>query len=162
MYYRCNKLCREFIVMCCLSRSTCIVIRELDLLWCPSLIKGHTASSFSLDASKVNVSSFRKSSLGDKWTVCEMWSSRVENKQIALLDSNVLSSLGCNGGSWQRCSARTWGIQLQSREESECDVSAFSCWKIQSRLVRILCLPIAGPEWIYRIQMRTEPLPQLL
>lgn len=32
-----------------------------------------------------------------------MWSSRVENKQIALLDLNVLSSLGPNGGLLQRC-----------------------------------------------------------
>lgn len=125
---------------CCLSRFTCIVISELDLLWCPSLIKGHTASSLTLDASKVNASSLRKSSLGDKWTGCEMWSSRVENKQIALLDTNVLSSLASNGGFWQQCSALTWGIQLQSGEENECDVSAFSCWKVQSRLVGLITL----------------------
>ena len=42
----------------------------------------------------------------------------MENKLIALLDSNVLSSLGSNGGSWQRRGALTWGIQLQCGEEN--------------------------------------------
>lgn len=130
IYYRC-KNAKNARSRCCLSRFTSIVKSELDLLWCPSLIK-RTHRKQSHCASKVNASSLRKSSLRDKWTSCELWSSRVENKQIALLDPNVLSSLGPNGGFWQGCGALTLGIQLQCREENESDVSAFSCWDVQT------------------------------
>lgn len=158
IYYRCKK-CKKSASWCCLSWFTCIVISERDLLWWPSLIKGRAASSLTLDASKVNASSLRKSSFWDKWTVCELWSSGVENKQIALLDPNVLSSLGPNGGFWQGLGALTLGIQLQSREEHECDVSSFLCWKVQNRLVRLIthfCV------CSLLVRMRSEPLPQLI
>lgn len=88
----------------------------------------------------------------------------MENKQIALL--NVLSSLGSNGGCWQRRGALTHGIQLQSGNGDECDVSALSCWESTKQIGqsnhRELSLLIVGPNFAYSIQMRAEPLPQLI
>lgn len=155
---------KNSLLWCCLSRFMCFVISELDLLWCPSLIKGHTVSGLTLDASKVNASSLRKSSLEDKWSFCEMWSSRVKNKQIALLDTNVLSSLAPNGGFWQD-SGMGYPASVWRGECMWC--FSFLMLKSTKQIGKanhsdLLCLLIAGPNSIYRIQMRTEPLPQLI
>lgn len=59
----------------------------------------------------------------------------MENKQIALLDLNVLSSPGANGCFWQGFSGPILGIHLQSGVGNKFDVTAFSCCKVQKQIV---------------------------
>lgn len=84
----------------------------------------------------------------------------MENKQIALLDLNVPSSLGSNGGFWQSCCTLTRGYStLVWRGEW---MSCFSLLILRSTKqigktndLDIMCLLTAGPDLIHKIHMRT-------